>query len=234
MIEYGGRMWRQWAALRSSALEVILLVAFAGALLVAGAWLVERYREWRDQRRYAPPGELLELGARRLHFACRGRAPGPTVVIEPGVGCPASLWWSLQARIANFARVVSYDRAGYLWSDPGRGERTLADRVQDLQAMLARAQAPPPYVFLAHGMGGLIARLFTRENPALVAGLVLLETPPETVLLRRSYQRRCQRSARRALGPAGADALGGGTTSAWNPWGARRTPADRHLPWAPR
>jgi pimeloyl-ACP methyl ester carboxylesterase len=200
-------MWRQWA-LRSSALEVMLLVVLAALLLFAAAWLVEQYREWRDRRRYTAPGELLELGARRLHFACRGRAPGPTVVIEPGAGCPASLWWSVQARIANFARVMSYDRAGYLWSDAGRGERTLADRVQDLQALLARADAPPPYVFLAHGMGGLIARLFARENPTLVAGLVMIETPPETVLLRRSFQQRCQRRAHRQRWQALAASLG--------------------------
>jgi pimeloyl-ACP methyl ester carboxylesterase len=200
-------MWRKWA-LHSSALEVMLLVALAGAVLVAGAWLIERYCEWRDRRRYGPPGELLELGARRLHYGCRGHAPGPTVVIEPGAGCPASLWWSVQARIANFARVMSYDRAGYLWSDPGRGERTLADRVQDLQALLAHADAPPPYVFLAHGMGGLLARLFARENPTLVAGLVLIETPPETVLLRRSFQQRCQRRARGQRWQAFAAGLG--------------------------
>jgi pimeloyl-ACP methyl ester carboxylesterase len=203
----GGRMWRQWA-LRSSALEVVLLIALAGVLLLTGAWLVERYREWRDRRRYAPPGELLELGARRLHYASRGGAPGPTVVIEPGAGCPASLWWSVQARIANFSRVISYDRAGYLWSDPGRGERTLTERVQDLKALLARADAAPPYVFLAHGMGGLIARLFAREHPTLVAGLVLIETPPETVLLRRSFQLRCQRRARRLRLQALAAGLG--------------------------
>jgi pimeloyl-ACP methyl ester carboxylesterase len=154
-------------------------------LLSAGA-VYERLSERRDRKRFPAPGRLIDIGGRRLHLLCRGEAPGPTVVIEQGAGSPSLTWWSVQARIAEFARVCTYDRAGYLWSDSAPGVRTLDDRVSDLHALLSSGAVPQPYVLVGHSLGGLIVRRFARAYPDLVAGLVLVDSPDEPVVFRDS------------------------------------------------
>ena len=59
----------------------------------------------------------------------------------------SSLVWALvQPRVAKFTRVCSYDRGGYLWSDPGARPRTYAQLALELRTALTRSAVRPPYV----------------------------------------------------------------------------------------
>ncbi len=165
----------------------------AAALCIG--FLVESVGEARDNARFPPPGRMVDVGGRRMHILCNGDgngdgngdAPGPTVVVEQGAGSPSMLWWPLVDQVAAFARVCTYDRAGYQWSDATPGARSLQDRVADLHALLVGAGTPGPYVFVAHSFGGPLVRLFALAYPDQVAGMVLVDTPDETVIFRPSY-----------------------------------------------
>jgi len=159
-----------------------ILGVFPGLLLVQ-----ERALRARARARHPAPGRLVDVGGRRLHVWAKGEGPGPTVVVEQGAGGPSVLWEPIQERVAGFARVCLYDRAGYLWSDAGPARPTLADRVEDLRRGLAGAGLPAPYVFVAHSFGGPLVRLFARTHPALVGGLVLVDTPEEAVITGEAY-----------------------------------------------
>jgi pimeloyl-ACP methyl ester carboxylesterase len=161
-------------------------------LLGIGA-AAEAICEARDRARFPPPGQMVDVGGRRLHLLCKGTARGPTVVIEQGAGSPSILWWSIQDKVASFARVCTYDRAGYQWSDPAARVRSLEERVADLHAVLADGQVPGPYVMVAHSFGGPLIRLFARTHPDEVAGMVLVDTPEEAVILRPSYGAYCRK-----------------------------------------
>lgn len=137
----------------------------------------------RDARQYPPLGQLIDVGGHRLHVLSKG-TEGPTVVIEQGAGGPSLAWFDLQEQIATFARVCLYDRAGYQWSDPVSGPRSLQDRVKDLHILLAKADLPRPYVLVAHSYGGFLVRLFARDYRESVAGLVLIDTPDASVYFR--------------------------------------------------
>lgn len=169
-------------------MPVWLYWAWAACVAVPCAgYIWEKLQEGRDRKRYLPPGELVDVGGgRRMHLFSQGNAAGPTVVIEQGAGSPSVVWWPVQAAIAKFARVCTYDRPGYLWSDPVAAGRDIDDRVADLFTLLSRAGTPSPYIFVAHSMGGLIARRFARAHPELVAGMVLVDAPDETVMFRDS------------------------------------------------
>ena len=104
------------------------------------------------------------------------------MVIEQGAGSPSPLWWPIQEKIAAFARVCTYDRAGYLWSEPVRRARSVGDRAEELHLLLANADLPGPYLLVGHSYGGLIARDFALRYPTETVGLVLVDTPDETVL----------------------------------------------------
>lgn len=186
---------------------LIALAALLFALAAAG-YALEKIAEARDRRRFPPPGRLVDIGGRRLHLACLGSGSGPTVVIEQGAGSPSITWWPVQARIANFARVCTYDRAGYLWSDPAPRGRSLADRVADLRTLLERAEIPPPYVLVSHSFGGFLARAYARAHPQEVAGMVLVDTPHESTVLQRSFLGYLRQGARMQSLVAGAARLG--------------------------
>jgi pimeloyl-ACP methyl ester carboxylesterase len=148
-------------------------------LLVAG-YLYQTIASAKEAQRWPPPGKIIDVGGRKLHLVCKGSGDA-TVVIEQGAGAPSMFWWSMQDKIAEFARVCVYDRAGLGWSEPVRGPRSIEDRVADLHSLLVNAQIPGPYIFVAHSYGGWIVRSFALTHRAKVAGLVLVDTGEEGV-----------------------------------------------------
>jgi pimeloyl-ACP methyl ester carboxylesterase len=157
------------------------------AALLTASLVAQTAAERRDAGRFPPPGRRVDIGGRSLHILCKGNAPGPTVVVEQGAGSPSILWWSIQDRVAAFARICTYDRADYLWSDPAAPTRSLEARVADLHALLHAADIPGPYILVAHSFGGALVRLFTQTYPSEVAGLVLIDTTEEATIFRPSF-----------------------------------------------
>jgi pimeloyl-ACP methyl ester carboxylesterase len=155
--------------------------AAAGILLLVGGYAYERIAEVRDAKKHPPRGRLVSVGGHRLHLFCSGSG-GPSVVIEQGAGSPSSLWWPIQEQIAAFAHVCTYDRAGYLWSEPVHRARSVRDRSEELYLLLKAAGVPGPYLLVAHSYGGLIVRDFALTHPEATAGLVLVDTPDELSL----------------------------------------------------
>jgi pimeloyl-ACP methyl ester carboxylesterase len=127
---------------------------------------------------YPPIGELINIGSHRLHIYPTGEG-NPTVVLESG-GASWSLDWNLvQTEVAKFTRVCSYDRAGVGWSDPGPKPRTSQQIVTELHTLLIKAEIRRPYILVGHSFGGHTARLFTKNYPDEVAGIILLDARHE-------------------------------------------------------
>jgi pimeloyl-ACP methyl ester carboxylesterase len=162
----------------------ILTIATGSCLfLMAIGYIYERISETEDANRNPPPGRKIAVGDHSLHLLCKGGA-GPTVIIEQGAGEPSRFWWPVQDTVSAFARVCTYDRAGYGWSEPVRASRTIQDRAEELHALLVNAAVPAPYILVAHSYGGLIVRWFAREYRDQVAGLVLVDTAEEGAIFR--------------------------------------------------
>jgi pimeloyl-ACP methyl ester carboxylesterase len=161
-------------------LQVVLALTAVGAVW---EWLAERH----DRAAFPPPGRLVDAGGHRLHLRIEGDAlPGPTVILECGIGGATSCNWGwIEPEVARFARVVAYDRAGLGWSDPGPKPRDGRRIVKELHTALKNAGLGGPYVFVGHSYGGLLARLFTDAYPDEVKGLVLAE-PSHPALFQRA------------------------------------------------
>lgn len=131
-----------------------------------------------------PPGELVDIGGRRLHISCKGDAKGPTVILETGLSqyTAISSYGKAQGLIAPFAHVCLYDRAGLGWSDKAANLHTQQDMVEDLHALVAAKKLPTPLVLVGHSLGGLLARLYAKTYPADIAGMVLVDATPESYL----------------------------------------------------
>ena len=130
-----------------------------------------------DAPPYSAPGKLVDVGGWRLHLNCTGesRLGQPTVILEAGVGDFSVEWSLVQPRVAEFARVCSYDRAGDGWSDLGPHPRTFRQIVYELHTLLSRAAERAPFVLVGHSYGGWLVRLYQSTYPTDVAGMVLVE-----------------------------------------------------------
>jgi pimeloyl-ACP methyl ester carboxylesterase len=125
-----------------------------------------------------PPGRLVDVGGWKLHLNCTGEArPGqPTVILESGAGDFSVEWSLVQPKVADFARVCSYDRAGDGWSELGPHPRTFHQVVYELHTLLANAGIKPPFVLVGHSYGGWLVRQFQAIYPSEVAGMLLVES----------------------------------------------------------
>lgn len=165
-------MFLHWQLYVGSALMLVLLLPAIG---FAYEWMGER----REARLHPAAGRLVSVGDHKLHLLCKGSA-GPAVVIEQGAGELSKFWWPVQDEIAKFAQVITYDRAGYGWSEPGPAERTIEDRTRELHTLLSNAGVQGPIILVAHSYGGFMVRAYAREYPGEVAGLVLVDAAEES------------------------------------------------------
>jgi len=159
--------------------KTLLAIVFLVGLLALSGAAYQTIGTRMDARRSPEPGKLVDIGGYRLKINCVG-APSPTtVVLESGLGDVSPEWERVQAGIATFSRVCSYDRAGYGGSDPGRMPRTSAVIATDLHTLLQWAGEKPPFVLVGHSFGGYTVRVFNGKYPGEVAGLVLVDAPQE-------------------------------------------------------
>ncbi|MDR7133075.1 pimeloyl-ACP methyl ester carboxylesterase [Lysobacter niastensis] len=132
---------------------------------------------------YAEPARLVEIGGgRRLNLRCSGpQSPTRTVLLEAGFGGDSMAWARVQPLLAAQLRVCSYDRAGYGFSDGGPLPRSVEAETADLHALVHAAQLSLPMVIVGHSLGSNIARRYDQRYPDDVAGLVLIDPPPQQV-----------------------------------------------------
>jgi pimeloyl-ACP methyl ester carboxylesterase len=162
--------WIGWAV--GGLLSLLLLLACAGAVyqLVATN---------RDRRLNPPPGLLVAVGGYRMHLDCTGQG-SPTVILDSGIGDSWLSWYRVQPPVGQFTRVCSYDGAGMGWSDPSPKPRTSREIAMELHVLLHNAGISPPFVLVGHSFGGLNMRMYAALQPTVVAGMVLVDSTPDS------------------------------------------------------
>ena len=131
-----------------------------------------------DPAPYLHAQRLVDIGGRKLNLYCIGTG-SPTVILEAGGGDDMLDWRYVQPLVAKHARVCSYDRAGYGFSDPGPLPRDASAAVGDLHALVANAGIAKPFVLVGYSSGELYARLYADRYLDDLAGLVLVEPAAE-------------------------------------------------------
>jgi pimeloyl-ACP methyl ester carboxylesterase len=151
----------------------------AAAAILLSAWIATRSYSQTHGPNYIPPtGILSDAGGHKLHLDPQGKG-SPTVVFENGTGDFSFIWSFVQPEVAKFTGTVSYDRAGYAWSDPGPMPRTGKQMCLELHTALANAGIHPPYILVGQSFGGFVVRAFARYYPKEVVGIVLVEAIQE-------------------------------------------------------
>jgi len=94
------------------------------------------------QTSFPPTGKLVVAGGHLLHINVIGKG-SPTVILENGSGDFSFIWSLVQPEVAKTTRVVSYDRAGYAWSESGPTPRTSRQITFELHEALHNASSGP-------------------------------------------------------------------------------------------
>jgi pimeloyl-ACP methyl ester carboxylesterase len=150
-----------------------LLVVIVGATLSGTAY--EFYARHQARQNYPPPGQMVDIGGRKMHLDCRG-AGSPTVVLESGLDLNGSLAWDkVHDELAAITRTCAYDRAGVMWSEPKSTPQNADAVAQDLHATLNAANISGPLVLVCHSLGGPYIMSYTRQFPDQVKGLVFVD-----------------------------------------------------------
>ncbi|WP_394619927.1 alpha/beta fold hydrolase [Lentzea sp. JNUCC 0626] len=123
---------------------------------------------------------------RAIRTVRAGQAPGPLIVFEAGMSAPASSWIHTQREVSARYRTLSYDRAGYVGSDPDTHDRTLDRIVDDLTAVLDAVNETDPVVLVGHSWGGPIIRVFADRHPDRVAGMVFVDATLAEIMATRN------------------------------------------------
>lgn len=169
----------------------IVAVVLAAVMLARALNLILLMRWYA---RPQSPGEVLYLQDKRVYYTAKGQK-SPTIVIEAGLGSTSAEWWTIQTALSSSARVVTYDRAGYGWSELVQGPRTSRQIALELKRLLDALKIDPPYILVGHSQGGLYVNHFCRLYPDVVGGIVLIDPmSPDDVrfrqeLLPRVYKR---------------------------------------------
>lgn len=124
------------------------------------------------------PGILMDAGGHKLHLNIQGKG-SPAVIFENGSGDFSFIWAFVQPGVAQFTQTVSYDRAGFAWSEPGPMPRTGRQICFELHMALNNAGIQPPYILVGQSFGGFLVRAFARYYPKEVVGIVLVEAVQE-------------------------------------------------------
>ena len=124
-----------------------------------------------------PPGQLIDIGGRRLHLNCTGFG-SPTVVVENGGGGFSVEWILVQQLVSappHATRICTYDRAGYAWSDHGPLDESASQVSDDLHLLLRKANIPAPIILVGQSLGCFFAQAYQRRYPEQIAAMVLID-----------------------------------------------------------
>ena len=128
----------------------------------------------QDLTGYPPPGKLFDAGGHLMHLNIKGNGK-PAVIFENGSGDFSFVWDLVQPAISKTTTTVSYDRAGYAWSEEGPFPRTGRQIAYELHTALHNAGIKGPYIMVGQSYGGFLVRSFARYYSKEVVGLVLVD-----------------------------------------------------------
>lgn len=152
------------------------------------------------RRARLPPIRAVQTRRGRLGTILSGRGPA-NIVLFSGAGMSLQGWEPLYPRIERLGRVLGWNRFGLQGSDAPRERQTGAAVLATLRELLGYAGLAPPYVLVAHSLGGLFANLFARLYPQEVAGVLLLEaTHPDDQAMLKKHEAQMERTLARRLG----------------------------------
>ncbi len=156
--------------------KTVSLLAAIGAVVLLSFWLwtPDKPRSELEARYLASPGDMVQVGAWRLHVRDSGPKDAPPVLMLHGFGASLHTWDVWAQALSATHRVIRLDLPGHGLSEPDPAgdytdERSLA-LLRALMDQLGVARAS----IVGHSIGGRIAWTFGARHPERTDRLVLV------------------------------------------------------------
>jgi len=143
---------------------IVLLSALIFNAIITPLWLTTP----------SPEGRMIASPDIKLFSRIRGEG-NPVVVIETWSGGPSFEWWHIQDELSKHCRVVTYDRAGYGWSERDNLPRTSDQVATGLKLMLENSNITGPYILVGHSLGALYVNHFARKYADNTAAVIMID-----------------------------------------------------------
>jgi pimeloyl-ACP methyl ester carboxylesterase len=156
-------------------------------LLCLVGWLWNVADTCVEKTSYPPVGQMVEVFDTRIHVFSVGerKENQSAVVFMAGLATPSPTadFYPIWSRLYGEYYAVVLERPGYGCSESTKRERTVQNIAEEDRSALRQAGIDPPYILVAHSMGGLEAAMFAVNYKDDVQGVVLLDcTSPEITL----------------------------------------------------
>jgi pimeloyl-ACP methyl ester carboxylesterase len=158
--------------------KLFVAILITAVVVLTGGMTAEAVGSQLDARRFPVWGMMVDIGGYSININCTGTG-APTVILESGLGEHARSWARVQSGVERFARVCSYDRAGYGRGEPGPQPRSSLQIARELHTLLNKTNEPGPYVLVGHSFGGYNVRVYTGLYRNEVSGVVLVDSSHE-------------------------------------------------------
>lgn len=123
-------------------------------------------------------GEYISIDHARIWIERYGKGTPPVILINGAGDNIQQAWGKVLPRIIKITQIIAYDRQGLGKSNPSLNittPRTAKKVVIQLRRVLQKAHINPPYILVAHSLGGLYLQYFARNYPHEVAGIVMVD-----------------------------------------------------------
>jgi pimeloyl-ACP methyl ester carboxylesterase len=124
------------------------------------------------------PTKITNFKGKNLEISQRNGTT-PSIVLISGFNSELGTWNPLFQKLDPFISWFAFNRAGVGKSENVNGKRDALTIAQETKAILEANQVKPPYILVAHSMGGVYARMFYHLYPNQVKGIVLIDATHE-------------------------------------------------------
>lgn len=153
---------------------VKIVLSLLVLLFLGGIW--QGYMMNKEVTMFSPPGQLYKINSHNIHGYAIGEGKD-TIVFTTGSGTPCAFtdYYYLQSELQNYARTISYDHAGYGFSESTSISRNVDIVVEELHELLRQAGKVSPYILVGHSLSSLEVIHFAQKYPEEVKAIVLLD-----------------------------------------------------------
>jgi len=125
-------------------------------------------------KNFLPIREIIKFNGNSFEHTLSGDN-GPVIILLNGFRMPLSSWEELYPDIQKNGRIFTYNRYGVGKTSKASCPQTGEEVVRSLEKVLKALDLQPPYILVAHSLGGIYANLYARLKPDEVLGVVFVD-----------------------------------------------------------
>lgn len=177
-------------------LKILLILLCSILFLVVVLTAIQHFSTNSEKAGYPAPGVMVDVNGKMMHVYTEGQGKTTFVVLSGGgVGAPVLEYKPLWSLFAEHGRVAVVENMGYGWSDETDVPRTSENIVEEIRAALKGANINPPYVLVAHSIGGIYAMKYTQLYGEELEALIALDiTLPRGIMQAKAHGQTVQQS----------------------------------------